>query len=67
MEIGKRKSEAWWEEEARRSLHDKEFQTALWFINMKNRFRWSDKTEVQVDGNLSVNVKIEGVQPDGEH
>jgi hypothetical protein len=41
--------QAWWEEMGRNNLkHSKEkvFETALWFINMKNRFGWKDKQEI---------------------
>ena len=41
--------QAWWERQARYHLgHNKNdvFETALWFINMKNRFGWVDKHEI---------------------
>jgi len=42
-------SEAWWQTQSRKGLrHTKNtvFETASWFINMKNRFGWKDKSEV---------------------
>lgn len=45
IKIGKLLSMAWWEEQGRTNITSKEFQTALWFINMKNRFGWRDKPE----------------------
>jgi transposase len=52
------KAEAWWEQKARMHLVDEPGQgklnTALWFINMKNRFGWRD----QVDHNVSGTIKV---------
>lgn len=46
---GKVLCQAWWEEQGRKGLHDQYFQPALWFINMKNRFKddWKDKTDIE--------------------
>lgn len=33
-----------WEKEGRLSLRDKEFNSTLWYMNMKNRHGWTDKT-----------------------
>ena len=44
--------QAWWEKQGRKGLrHSKQtiFETALWFINMKNRFGWRDKHDVGFD------------------
>jgi hypothetical protein len=43
---GKEMSEAWWMNEARKNLYNGKFQTVLWYMNMKNRFGWKDKAEV---------------------
>lgn len=42
-------SQSWWEEEGRKGLKERNFQAALWFGNMKNRFSkdWKDKQEVE--------------------
>lgn len=58
--------EAWWINQARKNLkHGKEnvFETALWFINMKNRFgaRWQDKTEIKHSGNFTFTALAEAV------
>ncbi|GAG06123.1 unnamed protein product, partial [marine sediment metagenome] len=29
----------------RKALRDKQFNQALWYMNMKNRYSWSEKTE----------------------
>ena len=39
--------QAWWEKVSRVSLHDKDFQTGNWYANMKNRFGWCDKQEIE--------------------
>ena len=45
---GKLLARAWWEEQARTRLYHtgfERFETALWHINMKNRFGWKDTDE----------------------
>lgn len=44
-------SRAWWESQARLNLWNKDFNTALWNFNMKNRYAWADKSEVKSDKN----------------
>lgn len=43
-------AQAWWERQGRESLHLKEFQTGLWFANMKNRFGWADRNNLEHTG-----------------
>lgn len=38
--------QAWWEAQSRKSLRNPNFQTGSWYANMKNRFGWRDKTEI---------------------
>jgi len=47
-------SEAWWKKQGRISLRDKQFSAVLWYMNMKNRFGWADKSEVQHSGKVVV-------------
>ncbi len=42
---GREYSQGWWMKEAREALRDGKFNSTLWYMNMKNRFGWSDKQE----------------------
>lgn len=53
VDIGRTKSEAWWNAVSRRNLLTKGFQGSTWAFNMKNRFRWADKIDVgESDGTV---------------
>lgn len=45
VDRGRTLSRAWWESQARKNLWNKEFNTALWNFNMKNRYGWADKVD----------------------
>lgn len=49
--------EAWWLTAARKALRAKQFQAAVWYMNMKNRFGWRDKQEVEHSGNINVGLQ----------
>lgn len=42
---GREFSKGWWLKQGRKNLWDKEFSPTLFYMNMKNRFGWSDKQE----------------------
>lgn len=48
---GEELCKAWWMEVGRINIENKNFSPVLWYMNMKNRFGWKDKTETDVTSN----------------
>ena len=49
-------SQAWWERIGRLNLENTKFNYWGWYMNMKNRFNWSDKKEFNNEGSITVMV-----------
>ena len=57
---GRMLSEAWWMKQGREALKDKEFSYTGWYMNMKNRFNWTDRqsTDSKVSGELVITRRV---------
>lgn len=50
IKTGKIISEAWWSKNGRTNLENKDFSFTGWYMNMKNRFGWADRTDTTTKG-----------------
>lgn len=64
---GKDFSEGWWSKEGRKNIHNKEFNSTLWYMNMKNRFGWADKQESNHTVSLTEETKQKIRDADSEY
>lgn len=58
-------SENWWTRHAQKELHNKDFNSTLWMMNMSNRFKWNSSKEVKDHtGEVKVNFSfVDGIKP----
>ena len=58
---GRLQSEAWWQRNGREELRNRDFNATLWFMNMRNRFKWGNGDNVDgqpLDTPKKVDVNI---------
>lgn len=53
---GRRLSHAWWEQHGRKQVENREFNSTLWYMNMKNRHGWKDRQETEVKGEVKLSI-----------
>ena len=61
------RAEAWWNKVGRSNLElskGESFNSTTWIFNMKNRFNWRDKQDVNQSGGLTINMKKEAEASD---
>lgn len=65
IKVGKMLSEAWWQKSGRQELQNPKFNYTGWYMNMKNRFGWKDKQEIDQKTEHSGGITIEIIEGTG--
>ena len=50
--------ETWWEKKGRKNMENKDFNSTLWYMNMRNRFGWADKVQTENKNESTLNVTV---------
>ena len=60
IKMGRLLSQSWWASKGRCNLGNKEFSYTGWYMNMKNRFGWRDKQEIEqtIKAAPSININL---------
>lgn len=51
IKIGRKLAESWWNKSGRKNLQNKDFSYTGWYMQMKNRFGWTDKQQTDLTTN----------------
>jgi hypothetical protein len=52
IKLGRYLSQGNWEKHGRTNIYNKEFNSTLFYMNMKNRFGWSDNQNIKHSGTI---------------
>lgn len=66
IKTGRLLSEAWWNKLGRVNLKDKDFSYTGWYMQMKNRFSWTDRNDHTTAGEKlpsTQSIQVEIVKP----
>jgi hypothetical protein len=59
IKAGKLLAEAWWNKNGRENLKDKEFNYTGWYMQMKNRYGWTDRvSNDHTTGGDKINIPL---------
>ena len=50
IKIGRKLAESWWNKNGRTNLQNKDFSYTGWYMQMKNRYGWTDRSDHTTNG-----------------
>lgn len=63
---GREYSKGWWMKNGRNQMHSDTFNSTLWYMNMKNRWDWADKKEVNNTVTVTHEDRLKALDCDNE-